>query len=233
MADGEVDELLSLLPVPSNPECHLDLELCKRLFRTDHIDDPLGALKLVESVGYVPRRVERGPIGSSQGERGKLERRGYTEYLAESKFFNRLGHIEFQSPFLDESETRVLQLTYEFGDSSSPEQVTFPLPLVESDPSPPQGFFEPSQNHSRDMPHQGCSAGVFLLRLHKLDQRVSLGSQPFVLKNQSCYRINNYSLGRDLAYTRFNHLNQSCHRELLSADGQFSNLYLGRKIPDR
>src|SRR5260370_21760976 len=70
-------------------------------------------------------------------------------------------------------------------------------------------------------------------RLHKLDQRVSLGSQPFVLKNQSCYRINNYSLGRDLAYTRFNHLNQSCHGELLSADGQFSNLYLGRKIPDR
>src|SRR5467141_1063594 len=70
-------------------------------------------------------------------------------------------------------------------------------------------------------------------RLHKLDQRVSLGSQPFVLKNQSCYRIDNYSLGPDLADTRLNHLNQSCHRELLSADGQFSNLYLGWKIPDR
>src|SRR5207245_10797984 len=80
--------------------------------------------------------------------------------------------------------------------------------------------------------NQTCCASV-RSRLHKFDQGVSLRCHSFVLKNQGCDRVDNDSLGPNFPNTRLNHLDQCCHRELLSADSQFSHLYLGRKISDR
>jgi len=47
------------------PRTHIatfDLKLCERLFDSDHVDDSISFLELVETVSDVPRRVESGPI---------------------------------------------------------------------------------------------------------------------------------------------------------------------------
>jgi len=47
------------------PRTHIanfDLELCERLFDSDHVDDVISLLEFVETVSDVPRRVESGPI---------------------------------------------------------------------------------------------------------------------------------------------------------------------------
>src|SRR3989442_440171 len=45
-----------------NPECDFDLELCKRLFSSDHVDDSLRHSELVQRVSYVPCWVEDVPF---------------------------------------------------------------------------------------------------------------------------------------------------------------------------
>ena len=102
---GEVDEFLSLFPVPDNPECNLNLELCKRLFSSDHVDDSLRSPELIQRVGYVPCCVEGGSIGSDEGERGNLESGAYAQFLAQSEFFNRLGYVKFQCSSFVEGES--------------------------------------------------------------------------------------------------------------------------------
>src|SRR5437870_13906518 len=52
--------------------------------------------ELIQRVGYVPCCVEGSFIGSDEGERGNLRSGAYAKFLAQSKFFNRLGYVKFQ-----------------------------------------------------------------------------------------------------------------------------------------
>src|SRR6266498_391535 len=82
LTDGKVDEFLRLFLVADNLKCDFDLELCKRLFSSDHVDDSLRSPELVQRVSYVPCCVEGRSIGSGEGERGNLECGAYAQFPA-------------------------------------------------------------------------------------------------------------------------------------------------------